>query len=77
MTNERPLSIIKLFFRLRFAQSTNMDMVGDWVVLLSRTYYINGNLIDYSGKSLQIVLAAFSPLCMASVLLVILKSSII
>ncbi|XP_034473935.1 sodium channel protein Nach [Drosophila innubila] len=36
LTNERPLSIIKLFFRLRFAQATQMDMVGDWVILLNR-----------------------------------------
>ncbi|XP_062120719.1 sodium channel protein Nach [Drosophila sulfurigaster albostrigata] len=36
LTNDRPLSIIKLFFRLRFAQATEMDMVGDWVVLLNR-----------------------------------------
>lgn len=36
LTNDRPLSVIKLFFRLRFAQSTQMDMVGDWVVLLNR-----------------------------------------
>ncbi|XP_062138956.1 pickpocket protein 11-like [Drosophila sulfurigaster albostrigata] len=35
LTNDRPLSIIKLFFRLRFAQATEMNMVGDWVVLLS------------------------------------------
>lgn len=61
MTNERPLSIIKLFFRLRFAQSTEMDMVGDWVVLLSRVYYIIYNTVYYSEQSLQIALAAFSP----------------
>ncbi|KAL7739651.1 hypothetical protein ACLKA6_018860 [Drosophila palustris] len=36
LTNDRPLSIIKLFFRLRFGQATEMDMVGDWVVLLNR-----------------------------------------
>ncbi|XP_032584504.1 sodium channel protein Nach isoform X1 [Drosophila mojavensis] len=35
LNNDRPLSIIKLFFKLRFAQSTQMDMVGDWIVLLS------------------------------------------
>ncbi|XP_033149961.1 sodium channel protein Nach [Drosophila busckii] len=35
LNNERPLSVIKLFFKLRFAQATQMDMVGDWVVLLS------------------------------------------
>ncbi|XP_070065112.1 pickpocket protein 11 isoform X2 [Drosophila virilis] len=36
LNNDRPLSIIKLFFKLRFAQATQMDMVGDWVVLLNR-----------------------------------------
>ncbi|XP_023163881.2 sodium channel protein Nach [Drosophila hydei] len=36
LNNDRPLSIIKLFFKLRFAQSTQMAMVGDWVVLLNR-----------------------------------------
>ncbi|EDV94098.1 GH25070 [Drosophila grimshawi] len=36
LNNDRPLSIIKLFYKLRFAQSTKMDMVGDWIVLLNR-----------------------------------------
>lgn len=35
LTNERPLAIIKLFFKLRFAQATKSQMVSSWVVLLS------------------------------------------
>ncbi|XP_016945073.4 sodium channel protein Nach isoform X2 [Drosophila suzukii] len=36
LTNERPLSIIKLFFKLRFAQATRSQLVSTWVVLLNR-----------------------------------------
>ncbi|EDW88680.2 pickpocket protein 28 [Drosophila yakuba] len=36
LTNERPLAIIKLFFKLRFAQATKSQMVSSWVVLLNR-----------------------------------------
>ncbi|KAH8249287.1 hypothetical protein KR032_008125 [Drosophila birchii] len=36
LTNERPLAIIKLFFKLRFAQATKSQLVSTWVVLLNR-----------------------------------------
>ncbi|KAH8260141.1 hypothetical protein KR026_003539 [Drosophila bipectinata] len=36
LTNERPLAIIKLFFKLRFAQATESQLVSTWVVLLNR-----------------------------------------
>lgn len=52
MTNERPLSIIKLFFRLRFAQSTEMDMVGDWVVLLSKIQNILNGILHITPNNL-------------------------
>ncbi|KAH8341640.1 hypothetical protein KR059_012851 [Drosophila kikkawai] len=36
LTNERSLAIIKLFFKLRFAQATKSQLVSTWVVLLNR-----------------------------------------
>ncbi|XP_017060929.1 sodium channel protein Nach [Drosophila ficusphila] len=36
LTNERPLAIIKLFFKLRFAPATRSQLVSTWVVLLNR-----------------------------------------
>ncbi|XP_050740940.1 sodium channel protein Nach [Drosophila biarmipes] len=36
LTNDRPLAIIKLFFKLRFAQATKSQLVSTWVVLLNR-----------------------------------------
>ncbi|XP_030377170.1 sodium channel protein Nach [Scaptodrosophila lebanonensis] len=36
LKNDRPLAIIKLYFRLRYAQATAMDVASDWVVLLNR-----------------------------------------
>ncbi|XP_017121005.1 sodium channel protein Nach [Drosophila elegans] len=36
LNNERPLAIIKLFFKLRFAQATKSQLVSTWVVLLNR-----------------------------------------
>ncbi|XP_016976874.1 sodium channel protein Nach [Drosophila rhopaloa] len=36
LSNERPLAIIKLFFKLRFAQATKSQLVSSWVVLLNR-----------------------------------------
>ncbi|EDW78097.2 uncharacterized protein Dwil_GK24820, partial [Drosophila willistoni] len=36
LTNKRPLAIIKLYFKLRFAQETKTEIVSTWVVLLNR-----------------------------------------
>ncbi|XP_068140957.1 sodium channel protein Nach [Drosophila tropicalis] len=36
LTNNRPLAIIKLYFKLRFAQETKTEIVSTWVVLLNR-----------------------------------------
>ncbi|KAH8298155.1 hypothetical protein KR018_009390 [Drosophila ironensis] len=36
LTNEQPLAIIKLFFKLRYAQATESQLVSTWVVLLNR-----------------------------------------
>ncbi|XP_017152396.1 sodium channel protein Nach isoform X3 [Drosophila miranda] len=36
LTNERPLAVIKFFFKLRFAQATKSELVSTWVVLLNR-----------------------------------------
>ncbi|KAH8412477.1 hypothetical protein KR009_002484 [Drosophila setifemur] len=36
LNNERPLAIIKFFFKLRFAQATKSQLVSNWVVLLNR-----------------------------------------
>ncbi|XP_046812693.1 sodium channel protein Nach [Lucilia cuprina] len=36
LTNTKPLAIVKLYFKQRFVLSTEMDIVGDWVVLLNR-----------------------------------------
>lgn len=35
LDDTKPLAIIKLFFKARFAQATETDIIGDWVVLLS------------------------------------------
>ncbi|XP_034666270.1 sodium channel protein Nach [Drosophila subobscura] len=36
LTNERPLAVIKFYFKLRFAQATKSELVSTWVVLLNR-----------------------------------------
>ncbi|KAM7351037.1 pickpocket 18 [Cochliomyia hominivorax] len=36
LNNEKPLAIVKLYFKYRYVLSTEMDSVGDWVVLLNR-----------------------------------------
>jgi len=67
LTNERPLSIIKLFFKLRFAQATRSQLVSTWVVLLSKLL-CKLEKFSYIFKLVtpQIVLEASYRLCTAS-----------
>ncbi|XP_065356476.1 pickpocket protein 28 [Calliphora vicina] len=36
LNNAKPLAIVKLYFKQRYVLATEMDIVGDWVVLLNR-----------------------------------------
>ncbi|XP_050321343.1 sodium channel protein Nach [Bactrocera neohumeralis] len=36
LTSDEPLALVKLFFKQLYAESTYIDIVGDWVALLSR-----------------------------------------
>ncbi|XP_075150393.1 pickpocket 18 [Haematobia irritans] len=46
--DKKPLAIIKLFFKQRFAQATEMDIVGDWIVQLNRLGGIMGLMYGFS-----------------------------
>lgn len=35
LNSVKPLALVKLYFKQRYAESTNVDVVGDWVNLLS------------------------------------------
>ncbi|XP_059221725.1 pickpocket protein 28 [Stomoxys calcitrans] len=50
--DKKPLAIIKLFFKQRFAHATEMDIVGDWVVQLNRFGGIMGLMYGFSIISL-------------------------
>ncbi|XP_019895070.1 pickpocket protein 11 [Musca domestica] len=52
LSDSKPLAIIKLFFKQRFAQATEMDIIGDWVVLLNRFGGIMGLMYGFSIISL-------------------------
>ncbi|XP_036321588.1 sodium channel protein Nach [Rhagoletis pomonella] len=36
LNSNRPLALIKLYFKNRYAQSTQKDLISDWVVMLNR-----------------------------------------
>ncbi|XP_073824108.1 pickpocket 18 [Musca autumnalis] len=56
LSDSKPLAIVKLFFKQRFAQATEMDIIGDWVVLLNRFGGIMGLMYGFSIISLLEIL---------------------